>query len=160
MSSEHTEIPQGLNGLESQCLPMQERCGLHLRGRCNALDLDSAHLHLAVWQVITIRRARLGWCVTPSIAPFPYALHWFYKRRLMLGFAGVCEMYEGHKHLCRLRRRRPHALCLPCVESAMCSRAGPVGVSCPGRLSPAFRDSGSASPSCALLTPRSGRLLI
>ena len=64
-------------------------------------DLDSAHLHLAawhlaVWQVITIRRARLGWCVTPSIAPFPYALHWFYKRRLMLGFAGVCEMYEAH----------------------------------------------------------------
>ena len=67
---------------------------------------------------------------------------------------------RGHKGLCRLRRRRPHALCLPCVESAMSSRVGPVGVSCPGRLSPPFRDSGSASPSCALLAPRSDRLLI
>ena len=53
---------------------------------------------------------------------------------------------RGRKGLCRLRRRRPRACCLPCVESAMCSRAGPVGVSCPGLLSPPFRDSGSASP--------------
>ena len=68
------------------------------------------------------------------------------RAQLAFGFAGVCEMYEGHKHLCRLRRRRPRACCLPCVESAMCSRAGPVGVSCPGLLSPPFRDSGSASP--------------
>ena len=63
------------------------------------------------------------------------------------GFAGVCEMYEGAS-------ANPgcfavgctHSARLPCVESAMCLRAGPVSVSCPGRLSPPFRDSGSASP--------------
>jgi hypothetical protein len=66
---------------------------------------------------------------------------------------------RGRKGLCRSRRRRPHALSLSRVESAMCLGAGPVGVSCPGRLSPPFRDSGSASPSCVLPAPRWGRPL-
>ena len=63
------------------------------------------------------------------------------------GFAGVCEMYEGASaHAGCAAVGCTHFARLPCVEWAMCSRAGPVSVSCPGRLSPPFRDSGSASP--------------
>jgi hypothetical protein len=67
------------------------------------------------------------------------------------GFAGVCEMYEGASaHAGCAAVGCTHFARLPCVEWAMCSRAGPVSVSCPGRLSPPFRDSGSASPCLCL----------
>jgi hypothetical protein len=146
---------------EQKCVPVQGRCDIlpPVRTGSYALGLCARRLQRALPpQGTTTRDSRPARFVALAIDRFR-ALPAM-RAQLAFGFAGVCEMYEGHKHLCRLRRRRPPALCLPCVESAMCSRAGPVGVSCPGRLSPPFRDSGSASPSCALLAPRSGRGLI
>ena len=92
LCSKHAEIPDGLVGRESQCLPMQERCVLICE--VDKSSWDGRGCVLAAWQVITIRRARPERRVTPLSLPFPRCQ--LSTLGLVSGFAGVCEMYEGH----------------------------------------------------------------
>ena len=128
------------------CVPVQGRCDIlvpPVRGGSFALGFCACRFQRALPpQGTTTRDSRPARFVTLAIDRFR-ALPW---NTACLWVCRRVRNVRGRKGLRRLLRRRPHALCLPCVKLAMCSRAGPVGVSCPGRLSPPFRDSGSASP--------------
>ena len=147
LSAQHAAIHRSAQRGQQKCVPVQGRCDL-----CHQSAVACMPSYLRAWvstgpPTAGYHNARLdaGEVRCSRHRSFLCAASYEYTARFR-----VCRSVRnvrGRKGLRRLRRRLPHALCLPCVESAMCARAGPVGVSCPGRLSPPFRDSGCASPS-------------
>jgi hypothetical protein len=89
--SEHSEIPKGLVGRESQCLSMQERCVL-------ICEVDEARgmVEAAFWPCgRLLPSGGQGWGGALRLyrsVPLRCKLE---TLGLVSGFAGVCEMYEG-----------------------------------------------------------------